>query len=164
MQATGVPCIKMAHARHWCPTKIWCTGQFLIHVTLLYTCCAMFFSMPKFLFHISFWGNEIQLLLLCPYCTVFILIVAHWAWARHEVDAWWCDQNLTSNSCIFDAKIINFTYFSAPTACWWRGACLFGHERLFEWLRYMHLKIFLDSMFIYPDKNPNLHPSYIQSW
>ncbi len=47
--------------------------------------------------------------------TMFILIVAHWAWAKHVV-GW-----LKIWPCIFDTKIIDFTHFCVPGAWWWRG-------------------------------------------
>ena len=54
-----------------------------------------------------------------------------WNWSIMMV---WLAQNLTSNPCIFDTKIINFSYFCMPRASWWGGECLLGHKHLFAWI------------------------------
>ena len=72
----------------------------------------------------------------CDFPTVFILIVAHWAWARHEVGAQGWAQNLTANPCIFVAKPSISLIFVCQELDDEGGGRLLGYERLFEWIRY----------------------------
>ncbi len=71
--------------------------------------------------------------------TVFILIVAHWAWTRHEVG--WLKIWPRIHECLIQKSSISSTFVCQELDDK-GGERLSGHECLFEWIRYLFSSIF----------------------